>query len=178
MIRRGVRFERIPDVLANYLQHENVLSRDIELMLAEKMKMLERLAGAPASAPFSSYLNGYVMFALGQAAGRRCEIPALAGILRRATAGEMTFRFYCNQFLYGLQHSVSLTGAALDGGYIDQVCSLILQGFPFDRRVVKMIVREMRREMRNPMQRRSLARRISRLLDPVRNAWIRARYSK
>lgn len=175
MARCGVGFRRIGETLSNYLQHERALSQDIDLMLREKLALLDRLGrGGPApelpAAQFAHYRNGHILFALGEAVGRRYESTALEPILSRMAGGALDFRFFSNQFLYGMQHTLALEPAALPPAYIDRVGRQVQEhltrlGFG---RGARLFVREIRREMRHPLRRRSLARRLSRLLDPLR----------
>ncbi|MCE5230189.1 glycosyltransferase family 2 protein [bacterium] len=173
MLRRGMIFECIPDVLAAYYQHENVLSRDIESMLQAKLTLLDRQTedvSGDVRDQCKSYRNGHVLFAFGQAVGRQYDLAALSGIIDQTVRSAMQFRYFCNQFLYGLQHSIALTHAKLGEKYIDQACRLAFDRFGalgFGRHA-RMFTREMRREMRDPMRRYSISRRLSRLLDPAR----------
>lgn len=176
MIRRGMRFERIDEVLAVYVQHEGVLSRDIALMLREKIALLDRMlsdAAAPqplAKEDYARYRNGHVLFTLGEAAGLGLEAENIASIAENMVGGRVAFRYFCNQFLYGLQHSVSMNNARLAPEYIDEVCARLQDRFTalgFGKHAV-MLAAEFRREMKSPKKRISIARRISRLIDPLR----------
>lgn len=175
MARRGMRFQCIPVVLSRYLQHENGLSHDIEKMLAAKLAMLDRLTvdGGFKEDGLNRYRNGYALYALGQAVGRRFNREVLASILAQTPPGEPDFRYHCNQFLYGLQHSVLLNHQAIEPRYREEVCELIAARF---REIgygngARMFLGELRREMKYPLKRRSLARALSRLMDPARKFW-------
>lgn len=176
MARRGMRFEIVDDVLAEYLQHENALSRDIGLMLRERIALLDRMAKDVAGLPslagevYARYRNGHVLFTIGQAAGRKDNIQYLDRIAGHMVPGKVDFRYFCNQFLYGLQHSVAMKREGLEAEYIEQVCGLLSRRLSAigSGAEANALAGEFRREMKNPMLRRSIARRLSRMLDPFR----------
>lgn len=184
MARRGMVFRSIPEVLSQYLQHENVLSQNIEKMLEAKIEMLARVerdaaAAAPGNplavtGPLAQYRNGYVFFALGQAVGRQYDVAALSAILARLARGGLAFRHCCNQFLYGLQHSLFLNHKIIAKKYIGEICKLVethLSDFGF-KHYALMVSREIGREMKAPLKGKSFRRAFSRFLDPVRQYWL------
>lgn len=175
MLRRGMRFARVAEALAVYAQHENALSRDLELMLREKIALLDRMVrdvAGPARLTreaYGRYRNGHVLFAIGEAAGKN-NINDIERIASHMIPGEIDFRYFCNQFLYGMQHSVALTRRKFDEDDIERVCGAVARRFSeigFGA-YAKMAAREFRREMKNPLRRRSIARRLSRTIDPLR----------
>jgi glycosyltransferase involved in cell wall biosynthesis len=186
MARRGMAFKCIPEVLSCYLQHENVLSQNVELMLLEKIAMLDRLAkaeepehnGRPLLSIelYGRFRNGYVLSAFGEAVGQQFDVDALARLIGKMVYGDFQFRFFCNQFLHGLQHAMSITRARLDPTYIEEACRAVFGRFLLHgyEHYACMFLREIRREMKNPMKRYSLSRRVSRLLDPTRRFWFLA----
>lgn len=178
MARRGMKFEIIDAVLAAYVQHENALSRDPDLMLREKIALLDRMAaeaaGLPALPPevYDRCRNGQVLFMIGEAAGKLETADRIGRIADCMVRSEVAFRYFCNQFLYGLQHSAALARTKLGAEYIEQVRGTVEKRFEelgFGRWGHRL-GREFRREMKAPMKRLSLARRISRLLDRVRGS--------
>ena len=158
MIQQGMVFKGVRQVFSSYLQRENALSRDIESMLREKLAMQDRLirryrdsqgeSSLDSADLFGKYRNGYVLFALGQGVGQRLDIEVLRRLTANMIVSDMHFRFFCDQFLHGLQHGMSIKPVMLDARYIDEVCSLVsTDSWRRDSRDSGLFAKEIRREM-------------------------------
>jgi hypothetical protein len=181
MAKLKMRFICEKRVLASYYQHREALSRNVELMLNEKINLLERLIPRDSitnkmddEINYGAYRNGAVYFSLGQSVGETHDLAYINNILQKTVNSEFRFRYFCNQFLFGLRNAYSLRRPVFEDSYIEKICECVSHRLDLhgNEHYACMFMAEMAREMREPLKRFPIARRFSRMLDSTRPYWI------